>query len=759
MQKKILYFIISLSFLFSIFSSVVVFAEVDCSSESPNEVVVQFVEGGHSTINNEFKLVSKNNYFYTYEIPKYMSVDDALNILKSHPNIVFAEEVYNRCITGISQEPLYYKQWYLKTIDYLNSIDLVTSDKEIVVAVLDTGVSAKHLELKGKLLPGYDVVNDDDTPEDDHGHGTFVAGVIAANINGQGIGGLAPNVKILPVKVGDQAGQIQSNHIAEGIYYAIEQGADIINMSFAGYKRSSIEYRAIQEAKKNDIVLIAAAGNRGKEEIAYPAKYPEVIAVGAMDKVTYQTKNPLLLKAKLSNYGPELNVMAPGVDIVSLETKSGYAIGEGTSYAAPIVSSLAALIKSENEEWNANMIQWAIERGATLSPYSSGEWSKEMGYGVVHFTESLKLKSMNLVNDTPDEKQKAEVLRLNEVLEEKMDLPSDVDWFKFKLHNAGEIDFFFDYQFDDLTIEVEIYKGNELVKRVTSVGEVLSLNLDKGEYFVKVSEIYNRWSAQSYVIQVSGNIREPLVLNDVSYVYVTSKELRGKGTPGADVLIEAGGRQVARGTVADDGTFTVSGFKGFKIGDRLSVKLVNRNGDESERVIREVLPFYPDVNSNKSEVLRLSEEGIIRGFRDGKYRPFDNVTRTQAVQIIMSTSGVKPVQHQYKESILGIRPGEYGYDHLVTAKKLGWLQGLGSDGRGKLTRGEMALLLSRAFDYSGMGELEFSDIENGTELYEAVHVLAANNVVMGYLDGTYRPDEPIRRDHIAVLLARILAEK
>ena len=202
------------------------------------------------------------------------------------------------------------------------------------VAVLDTG-GPNHLDLNDNLLPAIDCSGSGD-PTDHQGHGTHVAGVIGALSNGIGILGVAPEVKIIPIKVLDDYGQSGFQQIEDGIRAAIAAGADIINMSLgATVPPPDTLHAAIIEAANKGIIIIAAAGNDAGN-VNFPAIYPEVIAVAAVDK-----EGNL---ASFSSRGDKVAVAAPGVNIYSTYLANQYAVLNGTSQASPFICGVCALI-------------------------------------------------------------------------------------------------------------------------------------------------------------------------------------------------------------------------------------------------------------------------------------------------------------------------------------------------------------------------------------------------------------------------------
>jgi type VII secretion-associated serine protease mycosin len=239
----------------------------------------------------------------------------------------------------------------------------------VTVAVVDTGVDLHHPDLQGSLMAGYSVLKGASSPDDDHGHGTHVSGVIAAAANnGAGIAGIAPHCKIMPVKVLGKDGKGDTLDIVAGIIWAVDHGAKVINMSLGGTGGSRALMAAIQYAQSKDVVLVAAMGNDGANSQEYPAGYPGVIGVGATDE-----EDGI---AEFSNFGSWISVSAPGVDIfstlpthnVTVQLEEGkdtsYDAMDGTSMASPFVAGLAALVRSQFPGMSAAQVKARIERSA-----------------------------------------------------------------------------------------------------------------------------------------------------------------------------------------------------------------------------------------------------------------------------------------------------------------------------------------------------------------------------------------------------------
>ncbi|MFC0475549.1 S8 family serine peptidase [Robertmurraya beringensis] len=249
---------------------------------------------------------------------------------------------------------------YQNSLLQLEKAQKLAGKNAVTVAVIDQGVDSKHPDLKGRLLSSYNTVNPMNPGSPDY-HGTHVSGIIAAN-KGNGIGGYGvnPNAKILPIDVFDRGWGASDYAIANGILYAVEKGAKVINMSLGGSMKSPLIEEALQKAAEKNVVVIAAAGNTGDDTISYPAAYEGVISVGSVNsdkKLSY-----------FSSYGPSVDVVAPGEDIYSTmydyEKKSTFVKMSGTSMATPMVSGIASLLLSKNPNLTPAQIEYILEETA-----------------------------------------------------------------------------------------------------------------------------------------------------------------------------------------------------------------------------------------------------------------------------------------------------------------------------------------------------------------------------------------------------------
>lgn len=278
---------------------------------------------------------------------------------------------YIQHLARTPDDPNVSQQWALTNIQAFEAWDITTGGP-IVVAVIDTGVSATHPDLKDKVLPGYNAVLDNNASDDDHGHGTAIAGLIAARTNNSlGIAGICWDCRILPIKVLNTQGTGEDHDLARGIRWATDNGAQIINLSLGGAEDSQILRDAIQYAADRNVLLIAASGNDRQlgNFTNYPAAYEQVVAVGATtnsDKI-----------AGFSNTGDHVDIAAPGVALWTTTLDGDYGPPNGTSFSSPFVSGVAALVMTLRSDLSSVDIACILKASAD----DKGTPGKDAEYG------------------------------------------------------------------------------------------------------------------------------------------------------------------------------------------------------------------------------------------------------------------------------------------------------------------------------------------------------------------------------------------
>jgi hypothetical protein len=233
---------------------------------------------------------------------------------------------------------------YLSTIGVPSAWDVTTGSEGVVVAVVDSGIDALHPDLAGRVVPGRNIVRGNNETTDDIGHGTMMAGIVgAATNNGLGLAGVAWAAKIMPVKVTNPSGAATDTNVAEGIRWAVDNSADVVSISLSGAVDDNVLQSGVDYATARDVLVVAAAGNSGTDVPEFPAAARGVVAVGATDASGHRTR--------FSNYGPWVDVNAPGVRIVTTKAKTGgFTTASGTSAATALVAGVAVLLRAAHPD-------------------------------------------------------------------------------------------------------------------------------------------------------------------------------------------------------------------------------------------------------------------------------------------------------------------------------------------------------------------------------------------------------------------------
>jgi subtilisin len=322
----------------------------------------------------------------TYKRVRAMSVTldekEIERLKRDTSNIAYVEEdaVIMAVEPVLSQE--YIDSWGVNHIGAENAHASGNKGRGVKVAVIDSGIDYTHVDLQDNYRGGYDFVFNDDDPYDDNriSHGTHMAGIIAAQENNAGVIGVAPEADIYAVKVLDGAGFGLLSWLVAGIEWSVENGIDVINMSLGGDRDFQSLRDACEYAYSEGVLIIAAAGNTYGGEVQYPAAYGTVVAVTGTDALDMQ--------ATFSPYGPEIELAAPGLDILSTVVNGNYDTLSGTSQAAAHVAGTAALFYgSDIEDVNGDLIIDNIDVRSALqaTAIDAGDEGPDnvYGYGIV----------------------------------------------------------------------------------------------------------------------------------------------------------------------------------------------------------------------------------------------------------------------------------------------------------------------------------------------------------------------------------------
>jgi subtilisin family serine protease len=303
-----------------------------------------------------------------------------LERLRRNPNVVYAEPEGVVRAFATPNDPDLGRQWGHANIRSRSGWDISKGSPAVKVALVDTGISSGHVDLVGRYAAGYDFVRHDGTPNDENGHGTHVAGIAAATgNNGTGGVGVGWSTRLLVAKVLGADGSGATATVSEGIVWAADNGASVINLSLGSYDYSQTEADAVKYAQGKGALVVAAAGNEATNYPSYPVALPGVVGVAATDRDD--------TRAPFSNYGDYVDISAPGVDIYSTWLNNGYEYMSGTSMAAPFVAGAAAVLKAKFPGFTAGQLYDRLRFGADdIGARGKDEYT---GYGRLNLFRAL----------------------------------------------------------------------------------------------------------------------------------------------------------------------------------------------------------------------------------------------------------------------------------------------------------------------------------------------------------------------------------
>lgn len=381
--------------------------------------------------------------WYKVSLPQNMTLQEISRFYKNCPEVEFVEPNYKYDICSYPNDPYYntsgswgqcyQDMWSLYKIDLPSGWEIEKGKKEVIIAVVDTGIDYHHEDIINNIwnnpneipnngidddlngyiddIRGWNFVDNSNTPKDGHGHGSHLAGTIAGvTNNGKGISGISWCSQVMPIKGITDSGWGMADSLANGIKYAADNGAKIINLSWGGYGTCQILKEALDYAYSKGCILVAAAGNSNQDVCEFfPANYENAITVAATDQNDEKTF--------FSNYGTKIDIAAPGVDILSLKAEGSATFGtvgekycrmSGTSMSAPHVCGVAALILSKHPNYTNEEI-------ASLIAYSADDlgeqgkdiyfgWGRINGYKALLTSDGILSIDKNLsVTDTPSD--------------------------------------------------------------------------------------------------------------------------------------------------------------------------------------------------------------------------------------------------------------------------------------------------------------------------------------------------------------------
>ena len=508
--------------------------------------------------------------------------------------------------------------------------------KGVKVGILDSGIDVKHRDLNVK--GGYcalDVECSTKIPyDDDNGHGTHVAGVVAAVVNNTGLIGIAPEAELYGIKALNVWGVGSTSSLIDGIDWAVKNKMDILNLSITTEKNDPALEQALKKAYASGLIIVGAGGNTGEnadKSVMYPAKYESVIAVGA---VTNDLK-----KLDKSSVGKEIELAAPGKAIFSTYpiqwdfedgNADGYTSLSGTSMAAAHVSGVLALYKERFPEMSNRELRQLLQETAT--DIGSKGRDELFGFGLVQYKQSF---------------------------DRSIDISEEHEDGKVVLRYPGT--------------ETVLLKGNSVVSREKNIWELYGVAGEIEILATSVNERGERWTEKKITV-----IKQP-TFKDIS----NSQRFAGP-----------------------------IGF--------------------------------------------LAVNGQLKGSLEGTIRPYDKITRAEAATIIGRS--LKYPDTAATGSFKDVSSSSFAAGYIAALKKAEIISGF-TDGTFKpdqyVTRGEMAILISKAYSLQSDKTNSFIDCNPSMASYKAVNALVASGITDGYKDQTFKPNEPMSRADFAVFLARV----
>ncbi|MFC0187323.1 S8 family serine peptidase [Fictibacillus aquaticus] len=561
----------------------------------------------------------------------------AVKLIDAVPGVVSVKEEikYKMTETAAGQTV----RWPVQKVNGVQTINKGFTGKGVKVAVLDTGISLNHPDLK--VSGGVSTVEGRASYADDNGHGTHVAGIISAENNEIGAVGVAPDADVYAVKVLDENGFGYESEIIGGLTWAIENKMDVINMSLSSPLKSDAINAKVNEAVSKGIMVVAAAGNNGTADgientIEWPAKNENTIAVGAIDKFTK--------RGYFSGTGKELDVVAPGVDVYSTywsEGQNSYMVASGTSMAAPYTAGTLAVYKQKNPTGDLRkmLLQNTIDLGTA---------GRDNLYG-------------------------------NGLIQTERDTTAPTLPASFSAVHAGKGDVSLKWNATTETVALkgyELYRNGKLIKLIES-GTSYHDYLANGKYEYKMRAV--DWAG-----------------NASAMTNMAAASVSGAG--------------------------------------------------------------FQDVTNEDwyaPHVIYLSGKSIVSGYADIGYSAGRSVTRAEAIAMIGRAKGLDGTKR--KTEFKDVYASSFASGYIQSALNAGIISesttGYFYPNR-TITRGEMAIMLSRAYNLKTTGTVSFSDVTESMAAYKAINLVETSGIASGYADGTFRPNAPVTRGQFGVFTAR-----
>ncbi|TWT07053.1 S8 family serine peptidase [Planococcus sp. CPCC 101016] len=505
----------------------------------------------------------------TLKVPEGETVETYTKELEARTDVKRVEPDYLVQLTHTPNDPYFnYFQYHHDNIETERAWDKTKGSSDVVVAVLDSGFDLNHQDLTNQIISAYSTSSTGFSVDD---HGTHVAGIIGSSIDNYAFGaGVAPETSIMAIDVfeGEFA---YTTDVVEGIYTAVSAGADIINMSLGSYESSYYYNNAIQYAYQNGVVIVAAAGNDATTRTHYPSSYDNVISVGST--TSYDGSS------SFSNYGYDIDIVAPGSGIYSTLPYGSFGSMNGTSMASPVVAGVAALVLANEPQLTNDQV---VNRLLTTTK-DLGSYGKDYiyGNGLVNARQALKIMDIPspTVNDIQDDSTSVSGY-----------LPFEIENGKVIIRDQsgnviGSGDGYSSYSYFDIAIPKQP-GGSKLT--------------------VSVMDSYGNESEGIEISVLDGTAPEK---PDIDTITDQSTSITGGAEPGAEVIISESGQSLYSSWVDENGFINVP-ITPIKADTKLSIVVSDAAGNTSEPAevtVKDVTaPSKPKANAVTEEAVRVT---------------------------------------------------------------------------------------------------------------------------------------------------------
>ncbi|CCQ95737.1 putative Subtilisin-type proteinase [[Clostridium] ultunense Esp] len=753
----------------------------------PGEWIVKW--RGQAKESPYYEILDLQEKFRTGKVrfyPKYQKM--AEEILGKDPDILYFQPNTRVKVEALFNDPGLGNQSYLRQTKLDQAMAAVSPNPNLTVAIIDTGVDFTHPDLKGNLLPGFNLLEKGASPADDNGHGTQLAGVIGATRDNKiGIAGILSGVRILPIKALDNLGSGDAYTVAAGIRQAVDRGAKIIMLSLSDPSYSKDMEDAVRYAEGKGVLLVAAAGNNG-ERVSYPAAYPTVLAVGSVGG-----NNQV---SSFSNRGPELDVVAPGEKIYTTFLGGDYGTATGTSLAVPQVAGLAGLIMSKYPDYTPAQVRDLIRHSA-LDVNAKG-WDQETGYGLIDGMKSLTNSWQADYWEPNDQSGAAKRISINKEISANLSSATDVDWFVLQTPYKGK--YTFTYRGtgrEDVTVRLSFYQGgSKLLKRVDWIGSgSVEVPVVKEALYVKVEALSPVTSPFPYILEnrfhIYGDDFEPNNSRE------TAKEINLAAGKLTGTISFAGDVDWYRLSLPYDGKVTIQ---------------VNADTVQLDPVLRVIPPGGDERKVDNGSITSPQPEEISLNVKKGTLLIGVENFYGQAVnaEYLLTWSYTPLLKDTFEPNnsplyAKGISLGVPVYGHIGSLADYDWFKfsitqagfyrvdgsnfPKGSQGQVILYNGSLKEIGRKKMDENSTTFSMSNWLEKGTyyfridaaksftnQLYrlvlwkvesafrdignhwafDSINTLAKEGLITGYSDLTFRPNQPITRAEFLTLLSRVI---